>query len=446
MSAETTTKTSTQLILDAFTKVDDVTERIDAIAPPSVVDIDGWKRARDGHPAHLRGPAPLQELLETIEIREATRQASSQLVAGDRGSGKTTVLLQLKQALTADFVVLSIDAADFREVSSDVTFESLLVTLVTAVGEAARGEIGDRSMNAITSFSSRLRDLLGAVVDLDKPLDLKVSRVQLRSGSPFSTRVKERLIERQGPLIELFRQYMADLVATLEGERPVLLVDGLEKISVVVDESANAYRALTGIFANHAAELAIANMHVVYVVPPQALVIAPQLTSTFNVRTIPCVRISSPPPDRHPDTDGVAALTAVLAARVDLEVLFGSGDSEAVAELVLASGGHLRVLLLLAAATLQRAYAAAKSGGLSLPIPAQLARESTAEFARHRRNSAKRIHPLLEKVATNGHIIGLSKEEIDLVAIALDQEHLLAYENGDTWYDVHPLVRPILAN
>lgn len=425
-------------LLAAFGRLQSVVERIDGEQPPNTVDIDHWTSA-DGAPAHLRGVPLVDRLVETVTFNDKVNRDSAQLLAGYRGTGKTTVLLQLRKRLADQgFVVIPVDAVQYHDVTADFTFETLLVSLAAAVGDAVRS-LGPDVAAATTALTQRIRNLLGATVDLTKVVDLRGLQVALTS-VPFSEQLRTRLSEQQGLLVEAFRMFFSEVIAGLHHARPVLLVDGLEKISAAIDETAKAYRRLTGIFVNHGAELAIAGLHVVYVVPPQCRLIAPNLNG-YDWNIIPCVRLASQPPHRVRDEAGIAALTEVLAQRIEIDLF----APEALRYLVESSGGHLRTLLKLAAEVVKSALVRHGAGaGDVVPIQLAQARQTIAEFATLRRDTARGMRPVLAEVARTGDGRGVDANSVDQMAVALDLEHVILCRNGDVWYDVHPLVRSVL--
>ena len=365
-----------------------------------------------------------------------------QLLAGFRGSGKTTVLLELREELKRQqFVVLSADVSGYHDLTADVTAESLLVALIASIGEAAEAEHKNALLAAQTSFIKRVAALFGASIALDDTVNLKALRFQLQAGAPLPERLRTTLSDPEGPLLGAFRAFFTELAASYRGAAVVLLFDGLEKIQSSIDETAAAYRRLTDFFVRYGSSLRFDGMHAVYVVPPQSLVLAPQLE---NVRIVPSVRIASRRPERARDDDGYRALAAVLASRFDVDAIFGGVGSETTAEIVAASGGHLRLLQRLAADVIGAALSTSGLGDPALPIEAGFARQTIERGAILKRDAARRMRSTLEKQAKSGDAGGLAPEQLDRMAVALNQEQVLAYVSGELWYDVQPLVRPVL--
>lgn len=434
-------------LIAAYTALGNTAERIDVSGiPTSVVDLDGWTRA-DGLPARLRGPSLRAALVQRIRLNDEVRLPSMQLLAGFSGTGKTTVLLQLSDELRqSGHIVLGVDLTKYVELTTEFSFEVLLVALAAGVAEAARVQIGAKVAAAATNFGRRLKEVLGSDVDLGDALDFKVLRVKLRSGAPFSDRLYSALANGQGKILQAVRDLFAELSALLNHAKPVVLVDGLEKISAPVDQTPAAYRQLTDIFVHHGREFGFDQAHLVYVVPPQCLALAPRLE---HVQVIPSVRLIRRNVDSggtESDPDGERALVAVLAKRFGVKALFGDENSLALRALVRASGGHLRTLFKIATEVVGDALSRFDAGASNvLPILEADVNRVVSDWAALRRHTARPLTATLLEIDRRGDAAGLDRIHLDALTQCLDLEHVLTYRNGEIWYAVHPLVASLVA-
>ncbi|MCB9738906.1 MAG: hypothetical protein H6747_06530 [Deltaproteobacteria bacterium] len=446
-------KSPEDLVHEAWATLQHDRERIDgASSSENWVDLDAPRMRDSSEPTGARGRQVLirgQPALAALEsqIRFATRAGtdSAQLLAGFRGSGKTTILLQLRQALSREFPVIAVDALGYHDGTGPVTIETLLVTLAVAVGEqgAALQVKGAETLGAWTSFLGRIRAALEKVdAELSGEVDLKWLKVNLRGGATFHDRLAGALARQRGDVFHAFEAFFAELIASFGTARPVLLIDGLEKLHQLVDKTAAAYRRFADFFVQYGEVLSIAGAHVVYVVPPQTFVVAPQLRSMFHLVQLSCVRVSPPPPRAVDAVDGIGcdALVEVLARRIDVAALF---DPDAQRAIAFASGGHLRNLLAIAADVLMKGSKNA-AGEFELPIPLHRSEDAIENHGMFTRQAARANAGILRAINADGDVTRLDSGQIDDLLVAQDLELVLTYCNGDFWYDVNPLVRATL--
>jgi hypothetical protein len=132
---------------------------------------------------------------------------------------------------------------------------------------------------------------------------------------------------------------------------------------------------------------------------------------------------------------GVEALCEVVRRRIPVARIFGD-DETLLRELVMQSGGHVRLLLTFVRDVLLRV----KRSGLPA---SQLVVERVLQ--RHREDVERTLWrerlPLLRDVLAHGELPGMSRSQLPVLAGLLDDYTVLCYRNGDGWYDVHPLVR-----
>lgn len=431
------------ILMDAARALRSRHERIEAPREDGapVVELDRLER-EDGSPSHLRGQlVPADALVRGIRFASRLDEGSAQFLAGDRGTGKTTVLREVAEKLTdGGFCVIPVDAAARYPLTGELTPESVLVGLVAAVGVAAEREVGDPARRALSRFGKRISEALGSPIDMSEPIDLRALRFRLEEGAPLPERVRTNLRDPEGSLARGVQEFFAGIAERLPSASTVLLIDGLEKIQASTDQSASAYRLLSDVFVRFAHVINPPALHVVYVVPPQTLVLAASQLGT--VYALPCVRLESRPPTRDRDDAGYAALAALLGARIDLDAIFGGRQSRATRALIHGSGGHLRTLLDLCREVVKEAVTLEPLP--QLPLDAAFVQGVLARGHMIRREQARRLRPLLQRVAEGADAGMLSSEGLDQLVVALDQELVGAYANGDLWYDVHPLVRSVL--
>lgn len=435
------TVNSRELIERAYARLQHNHEVIEGAWDESAwVDLDASAPGR----ARVRGAPVLDGLLRTIRLADAAGCGSTQLFAGFAGSGKTSLLLQLGGRLRElGLPVIGVDVIGPNTAPLHRSVEALLLAMAVAIGEAVAPHQppGHGTLRAWSSLLARLRAALAGVdPEIAGQLDLGWLKVHLRPDAGFHQQLVQALARRQGPVLEGFRQFLADVVASFPGARPVFLLDGLEKVHVMGPSQLEGYRTYAEIFLFHREVLALDDAHAVYVVPPQLFVAAPQLQNEYDFAQLNCVRVSPPPPHRRDERDqqGCAALVEVLRARVEgLDALLEAPAAEAMA---FASGGHLRTLLRLAAAVLTRYFDEADV----FPLSQARVEEAIAEHGLYMRSAARMHAAALRPILSEGRVDALDETQRSGLLDALRLQLALSYRNGDVWYDVHPLARPAL--
>jgi hypothetical protein len=99
---------------------------------------------------------------------------------------------------------------------------------------------------------------------------------------------------------------------------------------------------------------------------------------------------------------------------------------------VLASGGHLRILLALVMEVVTQAESLPVDGA-TVTAAIQQVRNGMLPLADDQRG-------MLRRVAVSHELPLASQDDWDVVATLLDQHFVLGYQNGEPWYDVHPLL------
>jgi hypothetical protein len=105
---------------------------------------------------------------------------------------------------------------------------------------------------------------------------------------------------------------------------------------------------------------------------------------------------------------------------------------EAIDRLVLASGGHLRILLGLAMEVVTQAE--------SLPVDDATVTSAIQQVCNGMLPLAEGQRAMLRQVADSHELPLATQQDWDVVASLLDQHFVLGYQNGEPWYDVHPLL------
>lgn len=399
-----------------------------------------------GDPRYVALPESSRGAVDSIytTISLARARPTAQLLSGPRGSGKTTELLRLRQRLEDDgYTAVVIDMLAYVSQSAPLQAVDFLVAFGLAVGERLGPDAEDGFPSRFRRFLERINvsfdvgpasvkasaDGVGvSVPGLSVDIDLKR---ELRSSKTFVEGLRERLAYQVGQLHDEVATFSQEQVAAALDRHPgsrgvVIIVDSLEKL--------RDGPSVRDLFVIDSDKLKFGSHHVVYTVPPVLQFNAPG-TLPFDgpVRFVPVPHVRSP--GGAPFEDGIARLTEVVRRRVDVDLLFG--DDAALRTVVLASGGHLRDLLRL----VQEVVSSAFGRSADLPVDASLIDNAITEVARGFASITTENAACLRQVhAANGKV-ELDDDEVDRLAELLDTHMLLGHQNGEPWYEVHPLAR-----
>src|SRR4051812_7366701 len=193
-------------------------------------------------PLHDDDHDPVKRLFDTIEFSE---DASVQIVAGFRGTGKTTEFSRLEKDLwEAGYLVIRVDLDEYVDMHSAVDIRDFLLILSGAISDKLTDErlLGVKE-GSQKNFWERVRDLLPTSIEateaaIKTPVgDLKLA---FRSDLSFRSAVRKALEGRLAELVEQVHEHHAhilDALAERAGEdvRLVVILDSLEHLRGTMD-------------------------------------------------------------------------------------------------------------------------------------------------------------------------------------------------------------------
>jgi len=219
----------------------------------------------------------------------------------------------------------------------------------------------------------------------------------------------------------------------------VLIIDSVERIRGVGNEAMGVYESVRNLFFSHADSLRIPMLHVVYTVPPYLAILAAGAGSLLGgavTRRLVSTHIFKDR-SREPDAVGLEILHKVVATR------FGHWHKvfsiEAIDELAISSGGDLREFFRLIRLCLPSVRDDAQ-------LPLDKSAVATAQnTARNEMLPIPADHLDWLKRISESHQTCLAKDsDLPVLAHFLDNRLVLNYRNGSDWYDIHPLLRPVV--
>lgn len=393
----------------------------------------------------------ISALIEEILTRPAL---SSHLFyfTGQRGTGKSTELRRLEQLLLGEAAqVIRFDSLDFITETERVTVESVLL-LVTA-GLAAWADEHYKqdflTANAWTRFATWLQSDVDISEVTAYGLKLKLKEQQAS--------VAEKIRKLSTPLewtkqVQEFAGAIVDFIRErTRRERVVVIVDSLERLRGVSGADQDAmFQHVVTTFAGDFDRLRIPGASVVYSVPPYLALMADvrNFVTCFALASVrvygkPVSNGAPTPYRRQARSEGLEKMRSLIERRYAgwSQVL----DSATLDKLAQASGGDLRHFMqrLVSGVVGKAAFALDR-----LPLQAddsivlQVIDENRGETERL---TVKSEWPLLRDIASTHNAIAADRgDSLRTLARLFDTRVILNYRNGAEWFDIHPLLWPLI--
>ncbi|TKD00649.1 hypothetical protein [Polyangium fumosum] len=391
-------------------------------------------------PLHDDDHDPVRRLFDNIEFSE---NESVQLVAGFRGTGKTTEFSRLERDLwEAGYFVIRVDLDEYLDMHSAVDIRDFLLIMAGAISDRLTDErLLGVNEGLKKGFWERVRDLVPGGVEVKESAvktpvgDLKLA---FRSDPSFRERVRTAFTGRLAELVEQVRAHHAEVLKALakragKAVKLVVILDSLEHLRGTFERAEGVRRSVEELFFTHAAQIGLPNTHMVMSVPAFLVLQGDNLPAQFvngAVQAWPAYRVTSRAGVR---TAVVDRMISLVSKRGDWRRILP--DQQALEKLILASGGHLRDLLNM---LIEAIHLAGK--GVSLEAADKIV------------NVARRAYmPLykdeigvLRRIAEKRDVREINTDEQEYLLRFLDSGLVLCYMNDDFWYDVHPLVRDVV--
>lgn len=366
---------------------------------------------------------------------------------GQRGTGKSTELRRLEELLTAeDTRVIRFDSLDYIADTTPINLEMLLLLVTAGLADWTYQTYGENYRQA--AAWSRFVDWLHSEVQISevnvKGIKVALKEQQARVSTALSQvdtarRWADTIRGFAGEIIEYIR------VASHRG-RVVVIVDSLERLRGISSaDQENMFTQVVATFAGDFDRLRLPGASVVYSVPPY-LQLHVDIANYVDCYALASVRVFNNPKDgqaRVARTSGLDLMAQLVGRRYpEWEQII---SRTALDRLALNSGGDLRhfLLRLVSAVASQAAYALER---LPLapndPIVERVLEESRVETERL---TVRSEWALLRQVTTTHKAIAENRgDSLRTLAHLFETRVILNYRNGAEWFDVHPLLWPLI--
>lgn len=381
---------------------------------------------------------PVERLYETIKFGDIE---SVQLVAGFRGTGKTTQFSRLEKRLWEEgFHVVRVDLDEYIDMHSPVDIRDFMLILAGAISDQLTNEkLLGPEMGPKKSFWERAMGLIPVPKEVAAKAVVADVKLAFLSDPGFRGEVRQRLAARLAELRQQVREHHLDVLKALSvrAGRPVrlvVIVDSLEHLRGIGDKAREVRESVLELFATHAARIGLPDTHMILSVPAFLFLQANNLDAQYGngaVQAWPAHRVRDRQGQR---TEVVDRMIKLVEQRGDWRYLLP--DRAALEEVVLASGGYLRTLLNMLIEAVHQ------SGRGVAPDAAE---RVIAVARRAYLPLYKDELEVLRRIAGQRSMHEIQTSEQDHVLRFLDAGLVLCYLNDDYWYDVHPLIRSELA-
>jgi hypothetical protein len=384
---------------------------------------------------------PVVRLHDTIDFSIGE---SVQLVAGFRGTGKTTEFSRLEKRLwEAGNLVIRVDLDHYLDLHSPVDVVDFLLVLSAAISDRLHGDrlLAEKAIE--WDFWKRATDAFSFDVKVDSVAVGGAgvgATIGLKADPTVRQRVRDALKGRLPRLVAEVRAHHEGVLAALrqrwgDDAQLVVIVDSLEHVRGTLDSRREVYASVQELFLGHAHHLQLPDTHMVLSVPAFLALQADNLAAQF-VNGAVQAWTSAPVRTREgePEPESIDALVRLIERRGDWQMVLP--DRDALEAVVLASGGYLRDLLNMMVEGVHLAGRVNQS---------EVADRVIATARRSYQPLYKDELDLLRRIAEARDLGAVRIDERSYLLRFLDAHLVLCYLDAEGfWYDVHPLVRDLL--
>jgi hypothetical protein len=375
-------------------------------------------------------PRPESPLQRLHLLFETATEPQKILFTGHRGSGKSTELTQLAAGLSHQFLVVHYSAKRILNLF-DLTYVDVLLSLgleLIKVATEQKLKIDKDVLAQILDFTKDISHDTETNVSANPEVGVELNLLAVKLSSKLSseavtrTTVRERVEHRISDLIFQI-SLLSKEVRSQAGREVLFIVEDLDKTDLVTARR---------LFFNYGPTLLEPRASIIYTFP-----IAlrhendfMQVEASFShVYVLPNFKPRLK--DKTENEEGMDRLRAILTHRIDSTLI----RRDALDYLAECSGGIPRELVVLAReATLEALIA----GRTEITL-ADAEKAASRKRADYQVLLSQRQLELLKDVHLNKRLDNTADHRALLHNLSA-----LEYRNDDVWYDVHPLVVPLL--
>lgn len=387
----------------------------------------------------------IDALFRTVALSDLE---SCQLFTGFPGTGKTTELKRLAARLAnakdLPTHTIYIDFEEYLDRFAPISITDVMRIIAYCMDrEATIAEGKDPATHPgyLEQFFDYISRTDASVKSLGFGAYGSSLMLELKNNPSFRQKAETALEGRFQQFAAEAQEVMAQAVVRLRrakgvfAERVVVIADGLEKLTPLREEErGRVEESVETLFLTHRDLLRIP-CHVIYTFPLWLRFRTAQLGANFGREPLilPMVKVHAP--DGSPHEAGITQMTELVRRRLEnLAPIFGDDITTTLRPLVEASGGYPRDLMRLVRSLLIDVT--------DFPVkPADSARV-ISELGRSYADTILGTYlDVLVSVAKTHELPKENAADLALFGRLFERWLILAYRNGEEWYDLHPLVR-----
>lgn len=421
-------------------------------------DCDPLVALKDGDPRYVqldgetevRGDvACIDRLLRSIALSGAE---SCQLFTGFPGTGKTTELKRLEAKLGSSkdtpTHVVYIDFEDYVDRYAPISITDVLRVIAYRMdyeATVAEGKDPEKNPGYLQRFFGYLTQTNVELKELSFEAYGSSLMLEIKNNPSFRRKVEAALKDRFQQFAKQARDMMSEAVVRLRkargvaAERVVVIVDGLEKLTPLRESDRDSMEtSVETLFLTHRAELHLPACHAIYTFPLWLRYRSAQLGASYEREplVLPMIKVRTREGSAY--EPGVKKMLELVQKRIDVQAIFGADPEAALRPLVEASGGYPRDLLRMVRTLL--------TDVASFPATTKQIDRVIRDLERSYVDTVLGSHKqTLRRVAETHQLPNDDVNQLAQFGYLLERWLILAYRNGEEWYDVHPLVQKALS-
>jgi AAA ATPase domain len=370
---------------------------------------------------------------------------------GQRGTGKSTELRRLEVYLQGEGVqVVLFDALDFTSDTAKITVESLLLLVTAGLADWASEQTYKDTFLKSTAWT-RFSNWLSTEVELKEVSVKGVKFVVKEQQAGIADKIKaltagaewtKKIADFAGEIVQFIREQS-------RRERVVVIVDSLEHLRGVshVDLD-DMFAHMVTAFSGNFDRLRVPGATVVYSTPPYLSLLA-DVRNYVSCFSLASVRVYKKPNSknladrRQPRTEGLKLFRDLIELRF---ANFGLVlMPETIDTLALASGGDLRHFMSRLVAGVVGKAQFAQDRLPFVPTDSIVVGVVDENKGETERLTAQSEWPLLKEIVRTNNAIALDRgDSLKRMAHLFETRVILNYRNGAEWFDIHPLLWPLI--
>ncbi len=385
----------------------------------------------------------IKDLANKIYLSE---KPTYQLLAGHRGSGKSTELIRLKNELKngdEKYFVVSFDIVDAGNIEpQDVEFSEVLLAIISHLAQeikkAFKHDIKDTYLKELLKD---IKNIMVSEIDFTE-IDLSIGFAKLSGALSKNPELRKNLRKSVSPKanqwIDAANSYIdkaREIVANYHYSGLVIIVDGLDKLTTSIDLTQKP--CAERLFENWETQLRSLNCHMLYTIPIDLAYSKSErsIATSFGATAPPIIPMTQIYDSDNHETEGFQLFEEIVKKRIHVaNVQMGdifSDETNVLKEIITKSGGQPRELMVLI-----RSAMTVGNWPINKDDINNAAKNITNSYSRQ----LFKEHWKEIEIVRHKHQFERSVDNDRICMDLLSMRAVLQYRNGNEWYNLNPLL------